>query len=131
MAEEPKKKRLKGGVGEETNLCCPSPQCEGVLRWKPDGRQPNYFFLGCSNYRVNQCKAKGCSGKSFEGGSEVEISDDEEQLAATKASADEAIKLAAKSKGIAEGDPAFLMNLIKASASVILCILLVWCLQFP
>ncbi|CAE7303617.1 unnamed protein product [Symbiodinium sp. CCMP2456] len=41
---------------------------------------------------------------------------DEEQLAATKASADEAIKIAAKSKGIAEGDTVFLMNLMKAIA---------------
>ena len=41
---------------------------------------------------------------------------DEEQQAATKASAEEAINIAAKSKGIAEGDTQFLMRLIKASA---------------
>ena len=41
---------------------------------------------------------------------------DEEQQAATKAIAEEAINIAAKSKGIAEGDTRFLMHLIKASA---------------
>ena len=41
---------------------------------------------------------------------------DEEQQAATQASAEEAINIAAKSKGIAEGDTQFLMHLIKASA---------------
>ena len=48
-----------------------------VLRWKPDGRNDGKFFLGCSNYRATKCKAKGCGGNAYSGGSEITVSESE------------------------------------------------------